>query len=133
MSSRKISSLDWHEIGSRIRAERENKGLTQEELAGAIGLKHDSSINKIEKGQGISLSVLALMAGIFGRSIDWFLTGKYSGSVTYKVAEAPKEYEDARRMRLVREVKELARAADDDVIDALLRNVEIFKKVPKST
>jgi hypothetical protein len=30
----------------------------------------------------------------------------------------------------VRAVKELARDAPDDVIDALLKNVEVFKRVP---
>lgn len=82
MSSRKISSLDWAQIGGRVKPEREKKGLTQEALAAMLGLKHDSSVNKIEKGQGVSLSVFALLAAVFDRPIDWFVTGKRSGEVT---------------------------------------------------
>ena len=37
-------------IGDRIRARREELGLTQEELATRLGYKSKSSINKIETG-----------------------------------------------------------------------------------
>ena len=42
------------EIGDRIRARREELGMTQDELARAIGYKSRSSINKIEiDGRGL--------------------------------------------------------------------------------
>lgn len=42
------------DIGDRIRARREELGMSQEELAHAIGYKSRSSINKIElDGQGL--------------------------------------------------------------------------------
>lgn len=71
------------------------------------------------------------------RGMEWLLTGdaaslyKEAGGGEVQVVEAPESYLNAKRMRLVREVKKLAREANDDVIDALLKNVEIFSQVPK--
>lgn len=45
------------------------------------------------------------------------------------VADPPEDYGDARRNRLVREVRALAGQADHGVIDALLKNVEQFKRI----
>lgn len=39
-----------NEIGSRIKARREELGLTQEELAERVGYKSKSAIQKIERG-----------------------------------------------------------------------------------
>lgn len=44
----KLSALS--EIGNRIKERRESLGMTQEELALALGYKSRTSINKIEKG-----------------------------------------------------------------------------------
>ena len=118
-------------MGSRIRTERERMGITQEQLAATVGAKHKSAINKIEAGRGVSLSTVAVLAGVFGQSLDWLVTGQYSGEVRFTVSELPDNYDDERRARLVRKVKALAVDAPDDVIDALLKNVEVFKKVPK--
>jgi hypothetical protein len=46
-------------------------------------------------------------------------------------AEAPEDYGGPKRLKLVREIKRLALEADDGVIDALLKNVEQFNRIPK--
>ena len=51
------------EIGDRIRARREELGISQEELAKAIGYKSRSSINKIEiDGRGLPQDKIMLIA-----------------------------------------------------------------------
>lgn len=51
------------EIGDRIRARREELGMTQDELARAIGYKSRSSINKIEiDGRGLPQKKVADIA-----------------------------------------------------------------------
>ncbi len=48
-----------------------------------------------------------------------------------RAVEAPEIYLNPKRLRLVHTVKKLALEANDDVIDALLKNVEVFSQVPK--
>lgn len=48
-----------------------------------------------------------------------------------RVVKAPETYLDPKRLRLVKAIKKLALEANDDVIDALLKNVEVFSQVPK--
>lgn len=51
------------EIGERIRIRREELGMSQEELAKAIGYKSRSSINKIEvDGRGLPQSKVVIIA-----------------------------------------------------------------------
>jgi len=46
-----LGGVDMLEIYKRIRARREELGISQEELAKRLGYKSRSSINKIEKGE----------------------------------------------------------------------------------
>lgn len=51
------------EIGERIRIRREELGMSQEELAKAIGYKSRSSINKIEvDGRGLPQNKVVIIA-----------------------------------------------------------------------
>ena len=62
------------EIGDRIRANREELGMSQEELATKIGYKSRSSINKIEKdGRGLPQSKILLIAKALDTTPDFLL------------------------------------------------------------
>jgi len=62
------------DFGRRLKAIRESKGLSQEELANLIGLKDRSSITKIEKGvQGLDYLSLERLIRVLGISpLDLF-------------------------------------------------------------
>lgn len=62
-------------MGERIRAARERAGLTQKELAAAIGVNH-SAISFWENGQTVpTINNLVKIAGILGVSPGDLITG----------------------------------------------------------
>lgn len=66
--------LDKKLIGNRIKKERNNIGLTQEELAQKLGLNNKSSISQYENGDAIpSDDIKFEMSKIFNCSIDYLL------------------------------------------------------------
>ena len=68
-------------IGQRIKQRRESLGLTQKQLADALGLtpQHISAIEQEKRFP--SIDSLAKFAGQLGVNIDFLVTGK-EGSVT---------------------------------------------------
>ena len=63
-------------IGKRIRARREELGLTQEELAKKLGYKSKSTINKIELDiNDVSQSKLIKIASALGVEPTYFIDG----------------------------------------------------------
>jgi transcriptional regulator with XRE-family HTH domain len=63
------------EIGKRVRTRREALGLTQNELAGELGVTHQH-ISRIEGGSATpSLDLLVGLAAKLGTTSDWLLTG----------------------------------------------------------
>jgi transcriptional regulator with XRE-family HTH domain len=72
---RKRESLDWKEIGHRIR-ELRGFDITQGEFAKAIGLSQ-GHLSHIERGEKeIGAEILLNIGRQFGRSIEWLLTGE---------------------------------------------------------
>lgn len=66
-----------NDLSKRIRFLRVRKGMTQEQLASAMGLKNRDSISKIELGkQDISTQQISLLADIFDVSISYLLFGQ---------------------------------------------------------
>ena len=58
------------ELGNRIREARENKGLTQAELAGLVGVSR-KTINTVENGVFIPSTVVALkLAKALGCAVE---------------------------------------------------------------
>lgn len=53
-------------IGDRVKLLREQKGMTQEELATKLGYKSKSSVAHIEKGRDIPRSMVVTLADILG-------------------------------------------------------------------
>lgn len=66
-----------NDLSKRIRFLRVRKGMTQEQLASAMGLKNRDSISKIELGkQDISTQQISLLADIFDVSVPYLLYGQ---------------------------------------------------------
>lgn len=66
-----------NDLSKRIRFLRVRKGMTQEQLASAMGLKNRDSISKIELGkQDISTQQISLLADIFDVSISYLFFGQ---------------------------------------------------------
>ena len=66
-----------NDLSKRIRFLRVRKGMTQEQLASAMGLKNRDSISKIELGkQDISTQQISLLADIFDVSVPYLLFGQ---------------------------------------------------------
>lgn len=70
-------------VGSNIRKRRIELGLSQQELADAMGFKTRSSIAKIESGANdISQSKLIKLSGILCSSIEAIITGNFTPIVS---------------------------------------------------
>lgn len=70
------------------------------------------------------------------RGVEWLLTGqigklyKEGTGGEGRTTEPPEPYQaNPRRRKLIDEVKKFAVAADDDLVDALLKNVKPFKEL----
>ena len=71
----KVESLDWENVGRRI---RELRGfyITQAEFARRIGVSQ-GHLSYIERGgKEIGAEILLRISREFGKSIEWLLTGK---------------------------------------------------------
>lgn len=126
--------LDRLAIGMRLRSERQRLGLTQEEVARHIGLKSKSAVKNYEKGQVPGAAILARLAALFGRSIDWLLSGRESGEPVRVVAEAPEFYHGlgGKDRKILREINELLRQADPDLRHHLRKQIALLKRAARS-
>lgn len=65
-------------IGQRIRRERENSGISQEEIAKNIGVS-TRTWGKYERGETVpDATVLAMLSGLYGFDTNFILTGRSS-------------------------------------------------------
>jgi transcriptional regulator with XRE-family HTH domain len=137
MSNQKVArsyiKLDRLTIGARLRNERQRLGFTQEEVARRVGLKSKSAIKNYEKGQIPGPQILSRLATLFGRSIDWLLSGGESESPVPMVVEPEELYSGLGRTdrKILREVHDLLRQADQTVKGHLRRQVALLKRAVK--
>lgn len=61
------------ELSDRVRARREDLGLTQDELAKRMGYKSRVSINKIENGRPVSQKIIVRLADALGVSVPYLM------------------------------------------------------------
>ena len=107
------------DIGDRIRARREELGMSQDELARAAGYKSRSSINKIEMdGRGLPqpkivaiakalhVSPAYLMGWEDGMSEDWVEFVKEDGEILALVRRAMDESFRKRLLKFVKMMEE---------------------------
>ena len=65
--------MNLHDLGLRIRAQREKRGLKQQDVANALGIS-PQAVSKWERGENApDIAVLAPLARLLGVSADWLL------------------------------------------------------------
>lgn len=68
--------FDQREFGKRLKKLRTMRGLTQEKLAEELNVSWDH-ISRVERGcRSCSVDLMIAIAGYFGVSTDYLLTGK---------------------------------------------------------
>ena len=85
-------------MGETIKKLRVERGMTQEELASAVGYSHKSSINKIEQGKAdISQPKIVAIARALGVTPDYLFFGEGGES---NLVEAIKDFSEEERKEL---------------------------------
>lgn len=71
------------QISTRIRAAREDAGLTRERMAPMVGVTM-RTLSRWETGEtpGISVDALSRIAAVTGKPIGWFLNGHTTSEET---------------------------------------------------
>lgn len=106
------------EMAERLRLAREYVGLTQEEVAGALGISRPA-VTKIESGdRKVESTELNVLSRLYRRTMEYLLTGK---------EPAPKGPEQL--AFLARAIKGLSQRDLDEVA----RFAEFLKNSPKAT
>lgn len=106
------------DIAERLRQGREYVGLSQEEVASALGISRPAVTN-IELGQRkVEATEIVTLSRLYRRTVEYLLTGKDA------VTEAPEQL-----AFLARAVKGLS----DKDLDEVGRFAEFLKNTPKSS
>ncbi|HEX2049867.1 MAG TPA: XRE family transcriptional regulator [Actinomycetota bacterium] len=101
---------EWGEIGRRVAEARRAVGLTQEDLAEALGLDR-TAVSKVESGKReIDSLELARLSRVLARPIDWFLYEDAPALVSYRRELGPSS----------------AAASGERLLDSLVRDVELL-------
>jgi transcriptional regulator with XRE-family HTH domain len=89
--SRSMYTLDYKELGKRIRAERRKQDLTQEQLAEMADIS-DSFMGHIERGgRTLSIETLVKLANALHLSVEYIVCGEFN----YQPNMLPAEIHDA--------------------------------------
>ena len=85
--------VDYALIGSRIKAARKNKNLTQEALAEKLDVSI-GYVSQIERGTTkISLDLLGSLSGILERDLSFFVSEASLSSSDYRKSEFLSDFE----------------------------------------
>jgi predicted transcriptional regulator len=116
---RKTTSLDVL-IGTRLRAHRLSRNLSQEELAASLGISFQQ-IQKYEKGANrVSASRLKEISDVLGVPIaTWFADHKPSKKKTPDQADAHSFITNVRSMRLLKSFSQIEDAKTQNLISDL--------------
>ena len=97
-------------IGTRLRQAREDKRLTQEEVADLLGLT-DVGYGAYERGQRlIPVDFLVKLTGILDRSVNYFLDSPAPNGLTPEEEELVKLYRTASDSAIKTSLMRIARA-----------------------
>ena len=67
-------AIDTNELARRLRQAREEAGISQQEVADAIGI-HRTSVTQLETGnRSVSTLELTKLAALYGRDVTWLLS-----------------------------------------------------------
>ena len=100
-------------MGGRIRATREERGLSQAQLAEALGFESSTAISLIEKGErGVNAVLLQRLGEVLHRSVNYFL-GEPEKVVDVKVAlRADKNLSDSDKNAILRFIEAAKKKPD---------------------
>jgi transcriptional regulator with XRE-family HTH domain len=113
--------LSKKEIGERVRALREERGLTQTELGNLLDLRQ-TNVSAIERGdRGVTIHQAVRIARVLRVSADELLTGNGSAK------SSPAKSQDRRFLRRLEQIDKLPKGDKQ----ALLKTIDAFlTKVP---
>ena len=98
-------------IGARLRQAREDKGLTQEDVAHLLGLT-DVGYGAYERGQRlIPVDFLIKITGILDRSVNYFLDSPAPNGLTPEEEDLVRLYRQANGPEQQASLMRIARAA----------------------
>lgn len=114
---------DYHkqakEIGSRIRAKREELGMTQEQLANKLGYKSKSSITKIESGdRDLRQKKIKTIADALSTTPDYLMGWSTDSTSTHS--------------RLEHSLGVISLSLDDEQLEKLIKFAEALKNESKN-
>lgn len=113
----KDSKLSKTDIGARVRALRDERGLTQAKLADALGLTQ-SNVSAMERGdRGLTIHQAVKLARILHVTVDELLTGARPGPATNG-----RRRDDRRVLRRLEKIETLSKRDRQ----ALLKNLDMF-------
>jgi transcriptional regulator with XRE-family HTH domain len=111
----KVVVLSKKEIGRRVRAARQVRGITQVELAKTLGT-YQTVVSAIERGvRGLTIHQVARLASALGASLDELL-----GSSSH--APSNGQLKDRRFLRRLQKIEQLPKRDQQ----ALLRTIDAF-------
>ena len=74
------------DLGNRIRAQREKRGLKQQDIANALDIS-PQAVSKWERGENApDVTVLSPLARLLGVSVDWLLAAHEEGKDTFEAS-----------------------------------------------
>jgi transcriptional regulator with XRE-family HTH domain len=146
-----LEKKEFMQPGERIRAFRKEKGLTQREVADALGYS-DAFLSEIERGvSGASREFLKKLNEVFGISSDYILYGDSPDQTDVELAVPPEQYiEEEKRVLIIREPEskyqilptatkklidnmvEILQSDNEVMIDALKANIKAFLTAVRS-
>ncbi|MGN0551693.1 MAG: helix-turn-helix domain-containing protein [Acutalibacteraceae bacterium] len=65
--------MELHNLGNRIRAVRQSRGITQEQLAERVDIS-TNFMSLIENGRNMSVETLVKIADVLGVTVDYLLS-----------------------------------------------------------
>lgn len=69
--------MDLENLGKRIKAERQSRGITQEQMAEKVDIS-TNFMSLIENGRNMSVETLAKISTVLGVSVDYLLNDTVS-------------------------------------------------------
>ena len=128
--------LNWPEIAKRLKALREARLLSQQQVAEKLGLSRRSSLNNIEAGrQKLDAGQLVKLAELYEVSTDYILFGDEIEAQPW--AEAVRfvfhtQLEGPGDRRLLREMEEILLAGNEMTREDLRRAFELIRRAQGS-
>ena len=89
-------------IGDRVKLLREQKGMTQEELANQLGYKSKSSVTHIERGRDIPRSMVVKLADILDTTPAYLMGWEDEPEKSDNISELMEKYDNIKPIKLKR-------------------------------